>query len=131
MKTFHRHFILAALLVSTAGFSVACSARTDAESGAAEANLTDAVDVKVLESDGSSGVLRSTIKATVASTTLEKAADTLLTVSGWKDLKDEGRRVFTRTKRDSDEGGLANDGDERTIEASVYVTSSAGEIQFR
>jgi hypothetical protein len=117
------------LSLSAGAILSGCGASDSSES--VESDLTDSVTVTVLESSASSGVLRSSIRSTVAATTLEKAADTLLNVPGWSELIADGQRVFSRTARTSDDrSSLTAVGAKRKVRATVSVPSSAGQVDI-
>jgi hypothetical protein len=108
--------------------TVACGGAVD--EGSAESNLTESKIVKVLTSSAEDGVLKSSLVGAVSAATAERAADTILKVASWSQLKAQGESVFSRVElvRD-DKVKLAQDG-VRKVKANVYVASSYGDIKI-
>jgi hypothetical protein len=100
------------------------------EDGSSEAELTESRTVKVLASSADDGVLKSSLAGAVSATNVQRAADTILKVASWSQLKANGTPVFSRVElvRD-DKVSLAADG-VRKVRANVYVSSSYGEIKI-
>jgi hypothetical protein len=107
----------------------ACGGNMD-EQGNAEEALTEAKTVKVLESSAESGILKSSLAGAVNATNAQRAAETILNVAAWSQLKSNGTPVFTKVNlvRD-DKVSLAADGT-RKVKVNVYVASSYGDIKI-
>jgi hypothetical protein len=107
---------------------VACGGSV--EDGTSEDALTESRTVKVLESSAEDGVLKSSIAGAVSGTSAQRAAETILKVASWSQLKANGTPVFSSVElvRD-DKVSLAADG-VRKVKANVYVSSSYGDIKI-
>lgn len=121
--------VLLLCLVALSPVATGCAGAVD-ESDSSEDALTDGKTVKLLHSSPDDGILKSTIAGGVAGPNAQRAAETILKVASWSQLKAGSTPIFSKVELVRDDKVALNRDATRKLRANVSVSSRYGDIKI-